>query len=127
MADEGAPFQPGTEQITVPLRPRGTYAGYKAFGGGDGAVLVKPEVARELRSAAEFATRSGGSPAACSSAAAGPTARAPTWSSTASLRQDPERTAATWLSRDGTDNFALSGADLRLLREDAARMYCGPP
>ncbi len=40
MTDGGAAFQPGTEEARVPFRPRGTYAGYRAFGSGDGAVLV---------------------------------------------------------------------------------------
>ncbi len=57
MSDEGAPFQPSAEQVRVPFRPRGVYAGYQAFGGGDGAVLVEPGVARKLRAAAESATK----------------------------------------------------------------------
>ena len=123
MTDEGAPFQPGTEQITVPLRPRGTYAGYRAFGGGDGAVLVKPEVARELRSAAEFATQE--------RRVTGGLLFGRGWADDQGaylvidgfVEAGPGENSGDRLSRDGTDDFTLSGADLRLLREDAARMY----
>ena len=60
MAEEEAPFLPGAEDsdegIEISFRPRRQYAGYKAFGNGEGAVLLEPRVARELRNAAEFAT-----------------------------------------------------------------------
>ena len=41
-------FQPGADEVTVQFRPRGDYVGYRAFGDGDGAVLVKPETAHAL-------------------------------------------------------------------------------
>src|SRR6202035_3823788 len=104
MTDGGSPFQPGTEEVAVPFRPRGSYAGYRAFGSGDGAVLVKPETARELRSAAEVATQerriTGGH-----------------------LEAGPGENSGDGISADGADRFTLSAADLRLLREDGARMY----
>src|SRR5882672_5785896 len=59
MTDGGAAFQPGADEARIPFRPRGSYAGYRAFGSGDGAVLLEPGVTRELRSAAEFATQEG--------------------------------------------------------------------
>ena len=57
MTDGGAAFQPGTEELGIPFRARGAYAGYRAFGSGDGAVLLDPKVTRDLRNAAEFATQ----------------------------------------------------------------------
>ena len=57
VSDSGAAFPPDAENEAGSYRPRGTYAGYRAFGSGDGAVLLAPRVARELRSAAESATR----------------------------------------------------------------------
>lgn len=52
-----AAFQPGAQEAQAPSRPRGGYAGYRAFGGGDGAVLLAPPVARALRFAAQRAAR----------------------------------------------------------------------
>ena len=125
MTDGGAAFQPGTEEVRVPFRPRGAYAGYRAFGGGDGAVLVKPEVARELRSAAEFATQEG--------RIAGGLLYGRGWADEQGaylvidgyLEAGPGENSGDRISGDGADGFTLSGADLRLLREDAARMYSG--
>jgi len=45
MTDGEAVFQPGAEETRIPFRARGAYAGYRAFGSGDGAVLVEPDVA----------------------------------------------------------------------------------
>lgn len=123
MTDEGALFQPDAEQITEPFRPRSAYAGYKAFGSGDGAVLVDPEVARELRSAAEFATQE--------RRVAGGLLFGRGWADdqgaylvvTGFLEAGPGENGGDRLSSDGADDFTLSEADLRLLREDAARMY----
>ena len=55
MTDGGAAFEPGRGE--PPFRPRGAYVGHEVFGHGDGAVLVDPEVARDLRSAAESASQ----------------------------------------------------------------------
>jgi hypothetical protein len=123
MTDGGAAFQPGTEEFRVPFRPRGSYAGYRAFGSGDGAVLVKPEVARELRSAAEFATQEG--------RIAGGLLYGGGWADEQGaylvidgyLEAGPGENSGDRISGDGADRFTLSAADLRLLREDAARMY----
>ena len=57
MTDGGAAFQPGQGDLDAPYRPRSTYVGHEVFGHGDGAVLVEPEVARDLRSAAERASQ----------------------------------------------------------------------
>jgi hypothetical protein len=123
MTDGGAAFQPGTEDVRVPFRPRGSYAGYRAFGGGDGAVLVKPEVARELRSAAEFATQE--------RRFAGGLLYGRGWADEQGaylvidgyLEAGPGENSGDRIYSDGSDRFTLSEADLRLLREDAARMY----
>jgi hypothetical protein len=55
MTNDEAAFQPAADEVTVPFRPRDLYTGYRAFGSGDGAVLMAPSVARDLRSAAESA------------------------------------------------------------------------
>jgi hypothetical protein len=125
MTDGGAAFQPGTEEVRVPFRPRGSYAGYRAFGSGDGAVLVKPEVARELRTAAEFATQE--------RRFAGGLLYGHGWADEQGaylvidgyLEAGPGENSGDRISGDGADRFTLSAADLRLLREDAARMYSG--
>ena len=125
MTDGGAPFQPGTEEVAVPFRPRGSYAGYRAFGSGDGAVLVKPETARELRSAAEFATQE--------RRITGGLLYGRGWADELGvylvidgyLEAGPGENSDDRIAGDGTDRFTLSTADLRLLREDAARMYSG--
>jgi hypothetical protein len=122
MTDGGAGFQPGAEETRIPFRARGAYAGFRAFGSGDGAVLVEPQVARRLRSAAEFATQEG--------RIAGGLLYGHGWEDEqgsylvidgyleAGPGENRDRIAA-----DGTDEFTLSAADLRLLREDGARMY----
>jgi hypothetical protein len=125
MTDGGAAFEPGMEEVRVPFRPRGSYAGYRAFGSGDGAVLVKPEVARELRSAAEFAT--------LERRFAGGLLYGRGWADEQGaylvidgyLEAGPGENSGDRISGDGADRFTLSAADLRLLREDAARMYSG--
>ena len=125
MTDGGAAFQPGTEEVRVPFRPRGSYAGYRAFGRGDGAVLVKPEGARELRTAAEFATQE--------RRFAGGLLYGHGWADEQGaylvidgyLEAGPGENSGDRIYGDGADRFTLSAADLRLLREDAARMYSG--
>jgi hypothetical protein len=125
MTDGGAAFQPGTEEVSVPFRPRGSYAGYRAFGSGEGAVLVKPEVARELRSAAEFATQE--------RRFAGGLLYGHGWADEQGaylvidgyVEAGPGENSGDRIYGDGADRFTLSAPDLRLLREDAARMYSG--
>ena len=123
MTDGGAPFQPGTEDLNPPYRPRGSYAGYRAFGSGDGAVLVEPEIARELRSAAESATQE--------RRITGGLLYGRGWADDQGaylviggyLEAGPGENSDDRISGDGADRFTLSEAGLRLLREDAARMY----
>jgi hypothetical protein len=121
---DGAAFQPGTEEARVPFRPRGTYAGYRAFGSGNGAVLIEPKVTRELRTAAEFATQE--------RRITGGLLYGRGWADEQGvylvidgyLEAGPGENSDR-IASDGTDRFTLSTADLRLLREDAARMYSG--
>lgn len=123
MTDGGAAFQPGAEETRIPFRARGAYAGYRAFGSGDGAVLVEPQAARRLRSAAEFATQE--------RRIAGGLLYGHGWEDEQGsylvidgyLEAGPGENRNDRIAADGTDEFTLSAADLRLLREDAARMY----
>lgn len=123
MTDGGAAFQPGAEETRIPFRARSAYAGYRAFGGGDGAVLVEPQVARRLRSAAELATQE--------RRIAGGLLYGHGWEDEQGsylvidgyLEAGPGENRDDRIAADGTDEFTLSAADLRLLREDAARMY----
>jgi hypothetical protein len=123
MSDAGAAFRPGGEGAAAPFRPRASYAGFRAFGSGDGAVLVQPEVARKLRSAAEFATQE--------RRITGGLLYGHGWSDEQGgylivdgyLEGGPGENPGDQIARDGTDHFILSEGDLRLLREDAGRMY----
>jgi hypothetical protein len=123
MTDGGAAFQPGQGESALPFRPRSSYVGHEAFGHGDGAVLVEPEVARDLRSAAEFASQE--------RRIAGGLLYGRNWTDDEGtylvvdgfLEAGPGENRGDRVSRDGGDSFALSAADLRLLRADAARMY----
>src|ERR1700733_13589857 len=123
MTDGGSPFQPGTEEVAVPFRPRGAYAGYRAFGSGDGAVLVKPEITRELRSAAEFATQERRIAGGLLFGRGFADEQGAYLVIDGYLEAGPGENSGDRISGDGADRFTLSAADLRLLREDAARMY----
>jgi hypothetical protein len=122
MTDGGAVFQPGAEEVTVPVRDRDRYAGYRVFGTGNDAVLLRPDVAHQLRSAAEFATQEG--------RITGGLLFGRGWVDDDGaylvvdgfLQAGPGENANDRLSEDA-DNFTLSASDLRLLRADAARMY----
>src|SRR6201996_3721748 len=122
MTDGGALFQPGAEEVTVPARDRNRYAGYRVFGTGNDAVLLRPEVAHQLRSAAEFATQEG--------RITGGLLFGRGWVDDDGaylvvdgfLEAGPGENANDRLSEDA-DNFTLSQSDLGLLRADAARMY----
>jgi hypothetical protein len=120
MTEDGAAVLPGPEAATVTVRPRTAYVGFRAFGGGDGAVLLAPGVVRRLRTAAEFATDEG--------RIAGGLLYGRYWADdqgsylvvTGFLEAGPGENPGR---REPGDDFTLSQADLRLLREDAARMY----
>lgn len=120
MTEDGAAVLPGPEAATVTVRPRTAYIGFRAFGGGDGAVLLAPEVVRRLRTAAEFATDE--------ARTVGGLLYGRHWADdlgsylvvTGFLEAGPGENPG----RGGPgDDFTLSQAGLRLLREDAARMY----
>jgi hypothetical protein len=123
MTDGGAAFQPGQGEPALPFRPRSAYVGHEVFGHGDGAVLVEPEVARDLRSAAEFASQE--------RRITGGLLYGRNWTDDEGtylvvdgfLEAGPGENHGDRVSRDGRDSFALSATDLRLLRADAARMY----
>jgi hypothetical protein len=121
MTDAGAEFLRGRGE--PPFRPRGAYVGHEVFGLGDGAVLVEPEVARDLRSAAESAS--------VERRIAGGLLYGRVLADEAGkylvvdgfLEAGPGESRGDQISRDGRDAFTFSDAELRLLREDAARMY----
>jgi hypothetical protein len=123
MTDGGAAFQPGTEELGIPFRARATYAGYRVFGSGDGAVLLDPKVTRELRNAAEFATQE--------RRVTGGLLFGHVWGDDEGrylvidgfVEGGPGENHGDRVASDGTDSFTLSDADLRLLLEDAERMY----
>jgi hypothetical protein len=122
MSDGGAAIQPDAEETPAPFRPRGEYAGFKAFGSGEHAVLLAPGTIRALRSAAELAAReectAGGLLYGCGYTddqgdylvidgflEAGP-------------GESPDLPPA-----DDPDAYTLPEAALELLRADAARQY----
>ncbi len=123
MTEDGTAFQPAADEVTVPFRPRGAYTGYRAFGSGDGAVLIAPSVVHDLRSAAGLAT--------AERRIAGGLLYGRGWADESGtyvviehyLEAGPGENSGDRISADGDDDFTLSEADLRLLRQDAARMY----
>ena len=123
MTEDGTAFQPAADEVTVPFRSRGAYTGYRAFGSGDGAVLIAPSLVHELRSAAELAT--------AERRIAGGLLYGRGWADEMGaylvidryLEAGPGENSGDRISADGDDDFTLSEADLRLLRQDAARMY----
>ena len=122
MTDGGAAFQPGRGE-PPPFRLRGAYVGHEVFGHGAGAVLVDPEVARDLRSAAESASQE--------RRIAGGLLYGRVWADDEGsylvvdgfLEAGPGENPGDGITREGRDSFTLLDTDLRLLREDAARMY----
>jgi len=127
MTDGGAVFQPGERESPVPIRPRGTFAGHEVFGHEDSVVLVEPEVQRDLRLAAEFASQEG--------RVTGGLLYGRRWADeqgvylvvSGYVEAGPGENPDDRISRDSAGEFTLSPADLRLLRKDAARMYTASP
>jgi hypothetical protein len=133
MSDQAAPFQPGREQTTIPFRARSEFAGYRAFGSGDDAMLMDLEMERRLRAAAEFATQQG--------RVAGGLLFGRGWTDGQGrylvidgfLEAGPGGNrgdqvpagGAGQVSAGGAGQFTLPEADLRRLRAEAARMYPG--
>ena len=121
MTDGGAAFEPGGGD--PPFRPRGAYVGHEVFGHGDGAVLVDPEVARDLRSAAESASQERRIAGGLLYGRMLADDEGKYLVVDGFLEAGPGENPGDRVSREGRDPFTLSDADLRLLREDAARMY----
>ena len=121
MTDGGAAFQPGQGEPV--FRLRGAYVGHEVFGHGDGAVLVDPEVARDLRSRAEFASRERRIAGGLLYGRVLADDEGKYLVVDGFLEAGPGETPGDSISRDGRDSFTLPDTDLRLLREDAARMY----
>jgi len=123
MTDGGTAFQPGQTEPSLPYRSRGAYAGHDALGAGAGAVLLDPEVAHDLRSAAEFATQERRIAGGLLYGRAWMDDEGPYLVVDGYLESGPGENPGDRVIRDGQDNFTLTDADLRLLRQDAARMY----
>lgn len=123
MTDGGSAFRPGQGEASVPVRPRSAFVAHEVFGHGDGAALVEPEVARDLRSAAEFASQEG--------RITGGLLYGHHWADDEGqyLVIDGFLEAGPGGKRDpgalagGHGAAALTEAELRLMREDATRMY----
>jgi hypothetical protein len=123
MTDGGAAFQPGQQEATVPVRPRSAFVGHEVFGHGVGAVLVAPDVARDLRTAAEYASQERRITGGLLYGRPWEDDEGPYLVVDGFLEAGPGENRGDQISRDGHDSFALSNADLRLLREDASRTY----
>lgn len=121
MTDGGAGFEPDQEDL--PFRPRSAYVGHEVFGHGGGAVLVEPEVARDLRSAAEFASQERRIAGGLLYGRMLADDEGRYLVVVGFLEAGPGENRGDKISRDGHDSFTLSATDLRLLREDGARMY----
>jgi hypothetical protein len=104
-----------------PFQPRGTHAGHTILGRGNGAVLVEPEAARDLRSAAEYASRDGRDTGGLVYGCAWRDDEGTYLVVEGFLEASPRRAGKHRATRG--DAFTLSAVGLRLLREDAARMY----
>ena len=123
MTDEGAAVLPGPEGASVPLRPRGVYVGFRAFGSGDCAVLLAPGTARQLRSAAEFAAREGRVAGGLLYGTAGSDDQGDYLVVTGYLEAGSGEDSGDRLPPTSPDEFVLSPADLRGLRDAADRVY----
>ncbi len=99
----------------APFRSRSEFAGYKAFGSSDGAVLMDLGITRRLRSAAEFATQE--------RRVAGGLLFGRGWTDEQGIYLVIDGFLEAGSGESSGGQFTLSGADLRLLREDAVRMY----
>lgn len=123
MTDGGSAFRPGQEEASAPVRPRSAFVAHEVFGHGADAVLVEPEVARDLRTAAELARQE--------RRVAGGLLYGRPWADDEGpylvvdgfLGAGPGENRGDQVPGDGRDDFRLSAADLRLLRADAARLY----
>lgn len=125
MTDGGAGVQPDQGGAPVPVRPRGAFIAHEVFGHGADAVLVEPEVARDLRDSAEYASQEQRVTGGLLYGRLWVDDEGPYLVVAGYLESGPGESHDDRITRDGRDSFALSAADLRLLREDGARMYSG--
>ena len=123
MTDGGAAFRPGRAEVPVPVRPRGAFIAHEVFGHGAGAVLVDPEVARDLRGAAELARQERRIGGGLLYGRPWADDEGPYLVVDGFLESGPGESGDDKVRPDARDSFALTEADLRLLRADAARMY----
>ena len=123
MTDGGAAFQPGQGDGAVPVRPRSAFVAHEVFGHGAGAVLVEPEVARDLRASAELARQERRTAGGLLYGRPWADDEGPYLVVDGFLESGPGENRADEVRLDGRDSFRLSEADLRLLRADAGRMY----
>ena len=122
MTDGGAVFQPGAQEVTVPVRAATATPGTGSSARATVPCCCEPEVAHQLRSAAESATQEG--------RITGGLLFGRGWVDDDGaylvvdgfLEAGPGENPNDRLAEDA-DNFTLSDSDLRLLRQDAARMY----
>jgi hypothetical protein len=123
MTDGGAAFQPDAGGAPVSLQPRSGCVGHQAFGHGDGAVLVQPRVAANLRLAAEFATQEGRITGGLLYGRWYADEQGAYLLISGYLEAGPGENRGDRISRDGHSEFTLADPDLRLLRRDARRTY----
>ncbi|HEX9042903.1 MAG TPA: hypothetical protein VF838_18115 [Trebonia sp.] len=123
MTDGEAALGTGAGGTAASLQPRSVYAGHEAFGDGDGAVLVEPRVARNLRLAAESATQEGRIAGGLLYGRWFADSHGAYLVVSGYLEAGPGENRGDKVSRAGHDEFTLTEPDLRLLRRDARRTY----
>jgi hypothetical protein len=119
MTDGGGGVQPGQGEFN----PRSSFVAHEVFGHGAGAVLVAPDVARDLRSAAEFASQEQRTVGGLLYGRDWVDDEGPYLVVDGFLEASPGESPSDHVPRDARDSFKLSAADLWLLRKDAARRY----
>jgi hypothetical protein len=117
---DGGVFEAGQGEPSLPFRPRGAYIGHQVFGDGDSAVLIDPEVARDLRLAAESARQERRIAAGLLYGRGWTDDEGDYLVVDGFLEAGPGENPH---DREGNPDFTLSEPDLRLLRQDAERMY----
>jgi hypothetical protein len=120
MTDGGAMFQPGRGEASVAFQPRSAFVAHEAFGHDAGAVLVAPDVARDLRRAAEYATQERRITGGLLYGRRWADDEGPYLVVDGFLESDNRHDR---ISSDGHDAFTLPAEDLVPLRRDADRMY----
>jgi hypothetical protein len=119
MTDGGGGVQPGPGEFN----PRSSFVAHEVFGHGAGAVFVAPDVARDLRAAAEFASQHRRIAGGLLYGRGWVDDEGPYLVVDGFLAAGPGKDPGDLVPRDERDSFELSAADLRLLREGAERMY----